>query len=458
MSGLTSTGFVTKRLEDVRAELISAFRAVFGQGIKTGDDTQFGKLIGVMADREASIWEMAESVYNSQYPTSASDVSLDRIAEITAVTRNSAVRSTAQVYMAGVPGTVIPQGTLFSVVNTGDQFKTLYAHTLASSGYFVQVNSMTRSGSLVTASATAHGLGVGDRVFISGALQAEYNGLFRVTSITFPDTFRYEIVGAPVSPATGSIRGDVGTFAQCEAVLTGPISAVAGSLTQIVNTVSGLTRVENQIDAIIGRNVETDTELRARRIAALKGLGAARLEAIRGALLQITNVTEAKVFENATNLLDVATGRPPNSIECLVQGGADADILSVVWNKKAAGIEPYGSISGQVVDSQLISHTSKFSRPVIVPIYLILDITTTTDFPGAQTVIDRVITFESTLAIGDDVIVFPYLVSSFSDVPGITNVVVKIGIAPAPTLNANIIIGQTQLADFDTSRITVNVT
>jgi hypothetical protein len=43
-------------------------------------------------------------------------------------------------------------------------------------------------------------------------------------------------------------------------------------------------------------------------------------------------------------------------------------------------------------------------------------------------------------------------------VPGITDVVIKVGTAPAPTLDNNIVITATQLALFDSSRITINVT
>jgi len=455
MAGVTATGFITKRIAEIQTDLTAAFRAVFGQGIKTSPDTQFGKIIGIMADREASVWEMAESVYNSQYPSSATDAALNRVAEITAISRNPAIASTVTAYLAGTSGTTIPAGTLFTVINAGDQFKTLSAVVLSGSQF--AITSLTRSGNIVTAAATAHGRPVGGRAIISGAIQTEYNGVVTVLTVPNANSFTYAVTTTPTTPATGTFVGDPATAAACESVFTGPVVALAKTLTQIVNTVSGLNRVENQTDALLGRNVETDTELRARRLLALKGLGAARLEAIRGALLQITGVSQAKVFENATGLTDPATGRPPNSIECLVQGGADATIFGVVWDKKAAGIEPFGNINGIVADSQGVTHISKFSRPTLVPIYLILDLTVIAGFPGTQVVIDRILAYEATLLIGDDVIVSPALISSFGDVPGITGVVVKIGTSPGPTLSANIIVAQTSLADFDTSRITINL-
>lgn len=451
--GLTATGFNVKRLADARTELETVFRQVFGAGIKLNTDSTFGKLIGLLADREAEIWEMMEAVYNSQYPNSSSDVSLDRLGEFTAITRNPATRSTVTAYMAGTSGTNIPAGTLFAVQDAGDQFRTTAAATL--SGSQVSITSLTRSGTTATATANAHGFAVGRRVFVSGADQAEYNGLVTIETVPDANTFTYTVSGSPATPATGSIVADPATAVATEAVETGPIAALAGTLNQIVNTISGLNRVENQADATKGTNLETDAEFRTRRIQALQGLGAARLEAIRGALLQINNVSEAKVFENPTNSVD-ADGRPPNSLECLVIGGLDADILETVWDKKAAGIELFGSTSGTVTDSQGIDHTSKFSRPVSVSIYIELDLTVNADYPGDSEVESRLLAFGASLKIGDDVVVYPYLIASFDDVPGILDVAIRIGTSASPTLDDNIIIPDTQIADFDSARITIN--
>ncbi len=452
MYGVTSSGFNIKRLADSKSELEVLFRQTFGAGIKLTPDTMFGKLIGIMAEREAELWEAAEIEYNSLYPNSASDISLDGIGEYTAISRNSAAASTAIAYMAGTNSTLIPSGTLFSVQNSGDQFKTLADATLAGSQF--SITSLTLSGSTVTANATAHGRTVGQYVFINNAVETEYNGLVQILTVADANTFTYAITGTPTSPATGTITADPATAVNVESVDTGPIEALAGTLNQIVNTISGLNRVDNYADATKGRNKETDAEFRTRRVQALQGLGAARLEAIRGALLQINNVTEAKVFENETNVTD-SNSRPPKSIECLVIGGLDADILPVVWDKKAAGIELYGLVTGTITDSQGIAHTSRFNRPVATNIYLELDLTVDVDFPGVSEVESRILTFGNTLKIGDDVIVFPYLISSFNDVPGILDVVVRIGTAINPTLDNNIIVPDTQIASFDTSRITI---
>ena len=165
MFGLSSSGFITKRLEDSKSELEALYRATFGAGIKTTPDSIFGKLISIQSERESTIWELMENVYNSPYPNSASDISLDKVGELTAIVRNSATVSTVTAYLAGTDSTSIPVNTLFAVQDSGVQFKTLTLTSLSGSNF--SVTSLTLSGSTVTAVATAHGRSVGQFVFIN---------------------------------------------------------------------------------------------------------------------------------------------------------------------------------------------------------------------------------------------------------------------------------------------------
>jgi len=452
--GLTSSGFITKRLADSKSEIEAIYRAVFGAGIKTTDDTVFGKLIGIQAERESEIWELLEAVYNAFYPDSASDISLDRVCEITAIVRNAATVSTVTAYLAGTTATAIPAGTLFSVQDSNEQFKSLLTVNLSGSNF--AISSITSAASIATANSVGHGRAINSFVFINDAAIDEYNGLVQILSVPTADSFTYAITGSPASPAGGTITADPATAVNCESVNTGTIEALATTLNNIVNNISGLERVSNYIDAIKGNNKETDSELRIRRINTLTGIAAARLEGIRGYLLAVADVSSVSVFENTTLTVDV-DNRPPKSIECLVVGGTNQDVLDAVFDRKAAGIESYGDISGTVEDSQGESHTTKFSRPSALNIWLEIDLTIDADFPadGDDLVEQAVLDHAATLEIGEDVIVYPYLLSSFSHVVGITDVVLRIGTSASPTLDNNIVVDSTEIASFDSSRITI---
>src|SRR5882672_1328080 len=71
----------------------------------------------------------------------------------------------------------------------GDNRKT---GTYSMLGSTKAVSTITRSGSLVTVTSTAHGYASGNVVQISGANQSEYNGFFLITN-TGPNTFTYTI-------------------------------------------------------------------------------------------------------------------------------------------------------------------------------------------------------------------------------------------------------------------------
>lgn len=64
---------------------------------------------------------------------------------------------------------------------------------------------IARALNVATATATAHGLTIGDLVRIAGANEAEFNGDKRVDSAADANTFTYAVYGTITDPATGTI-------------------------------------------------------------------------------------------------------------------------------------------------------------------------------------------------------------------------------------------------------------
>lgn len=69
------------------------------------------------------------------------------------------------------------------------------------------VTSLTRVSQTVTVNLTAHGLSTGNRTRISGANEAQYNGVWPVASVVDANNFTYTLpaASAPDTPATGTI-------------------------------------------------------------------------------------------------------------------------------------------------------------------------------------------------------------------------------------------------------------
>lgn len=107
------------------------------------------------------------------------------------------------------------------------------------------VTSLTRSGSTVTATVTAHGLSTGQTTQISGAAQSDYNGSFPVTVLD-ANTFTYTISVSPASPATGTITATLPATAPVA------ISSITRSGTTVTVNAAGNTYVSGQQVSISG--------------------------------------------------------------------------------------------------------------------------------------------------------------------------------------------------------------
>jgi uncharacterized phage protein gp47/JayE len=275
----------------------------------------------------------------------------------------------------------------------------------------------------------------------------------------------FSVVGTGVRFATladATIGGGGTVSVACEAEETGPLTASAGTLTVIETPVSGLTSVTNPLDATVGANEETDAELRVRRELELRAQGGGSVPAIEAELLRVSGVTAAVVFENTSGTTD-SDGLPPKSVECVVSGGADADIRQAIYDTKAAGVETYGDITGTVTDSEGTAHTIEFSRPGLLPIHVVINLKVNPSlFPsdGATLVKEALVEWaDSYYRIGRDVVASTLYPTVLAAVPGVLDVSsLFIGTAASPGTNATITVGVRQLAELDTSRITVVTT
>ena len=66
-----------------------------------------------------------------------------------------------------------------------------------------------------------------------------------------------------------------------------------------------------------------------------------------------------QVYENDSNVVDAA-GRPPHSVEVVVDGGSNTDIAAQILATKSGGINTYGNITVEVPgeDDDTVESTS----------------------------------------------------------------------------------------------------
>lgn len=454
--GLLSTGFAPKPLTVIRDELNADWKDRFGSSVDTSDGSIDGQVLGIMAERFALLWEGLEAVNSSQDPNAATGTGLDALAALTGTTREPAQESTVQLVLTGDPGTVIADGSLVTVEVTGDEFETTESATLVALA--------------VRANFTAYALG--DRIVHSVAgVDRCYQCVVAGNSGNAPGptgetgsvadgtvTWSFLGFGTAASDDAGDGVGPGDDDPQAQSTETGAIVGVARTITEIQTPISGWSSVINLLDATPGQDLESDEELRVRRLLEVTRPGQSTPDAIRAAVLDVEDVETAVVFYNDTDVTD-ADGVPPHSVEVLVQGGDDQDIVDAIFASVAAGIGTHGTESGTAVDSEGTSHTIEFSRPDEVEIYVIVTLTKnplTYPADGDDQVKDAIVAYGDAQAIGRNAVASA-LVGSIFGVTGVLSVDMPlIDDAPAPATSATVVITNRQLAVYDTSRITVN--
>lgn len=129
--GVTPQGFKAKRLIEVKNELENLFISEFGD-INLDAQSVAGQIIGIFSKMFADIWENQQDVYLSQYPNSASGISLDNVVQLNGITRLPARRTTVIGVATGQENTLIPAGSLARLVNGQVFFTTANAFITSS--------------------------------------------------------------------------------------------------------------------------------------------------------------------------------------------------------------------------------------------------------------------------------------------------------------------------------------
>jgi uncharacterized phage protein gp47/JayE len=256
----------------------------------------------------------------------------------------------------------------------------------------------------------------------------------------------------------GAVPADIDV--EAEASETGEIAANAGTITVIVTPVAGWTAVTNPLDAEPGTEIDTDTQLRVRRNQELQRAGTSPVNAIRADLLQVEDVENVTVLDNPTGLVD-ANNIPPHSIEAIVLGGSDQDVADALFDAAAGGAGLFGSTVVAVTDQQGIVHNVPFTRPEVITVWLDIEVDVDTDYPvdGDELIKAAIVAFgESTYGQGDDVILSALNVPILSITGTVDVTQVLVGPASPPLSAVNLVIAPRQLADFETTRITVTST
>lgn len=476
--GLTVDGFIRKRLDDIKAQTEEAVIAAFGQ-VNTDPDSVFGQLIGIFSQIMSEYWQELDNIYYSQYPATAEGTSLDNAVDLVGIRRLEATKSRVLASITGNQGILIPAGSQVRVAETGELFTNPEDGIITRSNaqiLVITVTTVTDSFDyelLINGTLISYNSGIGATAdTIAAGLVAAINletepvtandlgsGVFDITTDQDDLAFNGSVgTGLTITSRTSPLL--------FEATETGPITVLAGTFTEIVTPISGWDSVSNIEAGVAGRNLETDQELRIRRLNSIRVLGAGSVEAIQARIRQeVQDVLNCLVFENREPTTDPISGRPPHSFETVVQGGDDTEIANKIWELKPAGIETYGNVNVLITDSNGFIQPINFSRPEPLYIWVSVDVTVISgEFAaeGADAIAQAILSFGQTYNVGEDIL-YQEFTQPIYDVGGVYEISLTLASSvleagpPGVYAADNIVITEVGIGDFSLDRITVNI-
>ena len=483
MAGLTDSGLDILRLPEILAVLrqrgVDAFQDLVSPGdqVDTSDSSAIGRMIGIISEPLSDLWEVAQQVYSAFDPNSASGIALDNLVALGGLVRQQQTSSTTQMLLTGDNGTTLSSGLVFGSTVSAYQWELLPTVALTSTsatGVGVFPNTVADSTLYTLTYATTSTTNTVSYTSGVGATRDSIiAGMAALIASSHP-TLSTSISGAGSTGVLYVQRADefstvdftssanlaiskVIKIGEVQATTVGPISADVNTITNILTPVIGLDSVTNIVSATLGRNVETDEELRERFRNAKFERASNIIESLYSALINLEGVEEVVIYENDTDTTDIR-GVPPHSFMPVLSGGIGSDIANAIWENKPMGIRSFGDTVVTIYDTQGFAHNIGYERPDPVNIYITIDITADSNFPstGPDEIRSAIIAyFDNNQSIGEDV-VYSRLYTPINSVENFQVDSLTIGTTANPTGTANIPINFDQVATVSSVNIVIN--
>lgn len=386
--GVTDKGFIRKRYDTIYAEMQMDIKDGTGVDVSINPQSALNVIIASVADKCAVLWEMLEKVYYSHYPSTAEGVNLDFACQFGGITREEAARTKYMIVCTGVDGTSIPVGTRIASVTSPKIFFAVYDDYAITRDSFNKATIRVLSANV----GDSYTVYLGDSAYTylcrSGDSAVDIlNGLkstitddnFNITvdesaeklSIVSKNAYLSHKLKLTDNMTTSEVSSIISFQSEDYAAIQLPVDTI----TEIVTPISGFNSCTNLGSPVYGRKRETDAELRQSYVERQAYRSSTMLESITSAIFNnVPNVTSAVAFENETDVQD-SFGRPPHSIEIVVDGGDDAAIAKEILDYKAAGIQTFGSVAVEIPDLYNNTITVRFNRPSPIYVWLKVSIT-----------------------------------------------------------------------------------
>ena len=280
-------------------------------------------------------------------------------------------------------------------------------------------------------------------------------GTIITNGVVSDGTYQYALPPTVTIPTSA----DITVTATCTTI--GAITAPANTVTMISTPTLGWISVTNPSAATAGVAVQSDAQLRARQALSTEIPAVSPLDAIIGALLNVSGVTNLAAHENQTSVTD-SFGVPSHTVWFVVQGGSATTIAQTIAQNKTPGTGTYGSISEVVIDQYGIPTTIKFDVPTIETIMVNLSIHALPGYTAqiGNNIIAGIVSYINGLTIGENVYLTQVIASAIagSGAPNTFNLTALTqAVSPGSPTASDITLLFNQLATTTTANVTLSL-
>lgn len=478
--GVTRNGFVRKRLDEIKNDVYARLKEGWGYDITINPQSFLNVLVTGFSDEVAKLWEEAENTYYAMYTMSAEGGNLDNAMQFGGITRERDSRTTYMIACTAPDDTIVPYGVLiksatnpekmFRCTNTQvigrENFRRIEIRPYMESGidvFYITLNRNTwqyarqpedNAQDIIRAFADMieeAGMSVNEDLE-KGCLIIE--DIYKQTSNT-------------LAISNNLLIDSVTSNILFESMEYGPVIIADGLIREMVTLDTGIREIKNDIAPVPGRFEADDIEARQTFVKRCATRSKNMVESITAEIYNsVDNVLSVAGYENDTEDTD-KEGRPPKSVEIIVDGGDDGEIANTIYQKKTNGIRAYGNIIMDVADGFGNIHKVGFSRPDYLYVWLRIVITGKAGKAMAPNYIEltqeSILEDSKNLQVGDTVYLQTFLANIYSRVVSVSMVDIRAFASVSEKYipleeeyaSGNVIVSHRQKALFDVARIEV---
>ena len=370
--GITPKGFNSKDFTVLKELLLNRWKERFGE-VDSAPDGAFGGIADSLSFAHVQFWETIEQVYLNMNPNTATDTHLTRLLSLLGMTPLNASKASVDCICGGDEGTELTADssvardvlkTTFVINapftlsrNAVNRFEIRVPDTLVEGEFCSFQLSVQTFTQLTTVAVEASSVtGTIDSEIMANALVSEIlnnSVTLDVSSAVIDSADSQLIIVTTYSPFRTVSITDISNLTLTKIWKSAKFTSTeAGVFITPPHTVTtkrsgsaGWTDVDNLISGLSGADKENDSDMR-RRLNKYKQYGSTgSRSAIEAKLWQdIDDISNVIINDNITDNTDIY-GRPAHSVHCVVDGGDDTQIATILANNVSAGIKTYGRVS-----------------------------------------------------------------------------------------------------------------